>query len=106
MRKRIFATIMAFIICLSLTACDSSALEDGNGVFVKITVDNANILTMSTSAWAAYHYYYLRDTKVVYVGLASGSHSDFISPVISPDVNYYGYDTESEKVIEIQNTDQ
>lgn len=107
MKKKHFVIILlSIILMLTITGCRNQLgaydTEDGNGLFVKITTDNANILTTGTSY---YYYYYLKDTKVVYVGFISstgGGNHDCITPVITENGNYCRYDTEKKQVIEIK----
>lgn len=107
MKKKHFVIILlSIILMLTITGCRNQLgaydTEDGNGLFVKITTDNANILTTGASR---YYYYYLKDTKVVYVGYippAGDGNYNFITPVITENGNYCRYDTEKKQVIEIK----
>ena len=105
-KKNIMVVIL--LMLLLMTGCGNSAskykytTDDGKGLFAIITVDNAGIITTETSC---YHYYYLKDTKVVYVGYLSPSgigQADVITPVITENGNYYRYDIEKKQVVEIE----
>ena len=76
---------------------------DGKGLFVKIEKDYSGTLSTNTSN---YHYYYLKDTGIVYVGFISSSgigysDVDVTTEVVSPNGNYYLYDVEKQEVVEI-----
>ena len=70
---------------------------------VLITEDKSDTLTVNSNDY--HHYYYLRDTGIVYAGLIAPntvkSDSEFISPVISEHGNYYRYDVEKLRVVEV-----
>lgn len=74
-----------------------------NDLFVLITEDKSDTLTVNSNNY--HHYYYLRDTGIVYAGLIAPetvkSDSEFISPVISENGNYYRYDVEKLRVVEV-----
>lgn len=105
-RQNIIVIMLIILLMMSVTGCSDSSnaynTEDGKGLFAKITIDNANILTTDTSF---YNYYYLKDTKIVYAGYISKrglSSSDWLVPVITENGNYCRYDTEKKQVIEIK----
>ena len=94
------------LLLVSVSGCGDTSLqyntEDGKGLFVEIKTDNAGILSTNTDC---YHYYYLKDTKTVYVGYISKygtiANSDCITPVVTGNGNYCIYDTEKKQVVEI-----
>lgn len=103
-KKNIMVVIL--LMLLLMTGCGNSAskymTDDKKELFTFITVDNAGIITTEASC---YHYYYLKDTKVVYVGYLSPSgmgQADVITPVITENGNYYRYDIEKKQVVEIE----
>lgn len=110
MKKRAFRiVILIAMTILCITGCDifsedskdSYSSPEGKGLFAIIDTDNANILTTETDLC---HYYYLKDTGIVYVGhifmLGMGS-SDFATPVITENGNYCRYNVEKKQVEEI-----
>lgn len=102
-KKLPIITMVAFMMVTMLVGCSDNAYNtaDGKGLFAKIEVDYSRTLTTNTSC---YHYYYLKDTGIVYVGWigSSGLNStDTVSPAISPNGNYYLYDAEKQEVVEI-----
>lgn len=102
--RKIVAVLITAMILLMLVGCSSSDsynTAEGKGLFAKIEIDYSKTLTTNTNL---YHYYYLKDTGVVYVGFISSSgygNSDTITPVISPNGNYYLYDVKEQMVVEI-----
>lgn len=96
--------IVAVAMCFLLAGCSNEYAyntAEGKGLFAKIEVDCSRTLTTETSC---YHYYYLKDTGIVYVGWIGSSglaSTDTVSPAISPNGNYYLYDTEKQEVVEI-----
>lgn len=104
MSKKKIATLIVTVMLIMLVGCSSSNsynTAEGKGLFAKIEIDYSKILTTNTNL---YHYYYLKDTGVVYVGFISSSgygNSDTITPVISPNGNYYLYDVKEQMVVEI-----
>ncbi len=87
----------------SSESCASCASVSDNDLFVLITEDKSDTLTVNSNNY--HHYYYLRDTGIVYVGLIAPntvkSDSEFISPAISEHGNYYHYDAEKLRVVEV-----
>lgn len=81
----------------------SCASVSDNDLFVLITEDKSDTLTVNSNNY--HHYYYLRDTGIVYVGLiapnTAKSDNEFISPAISEHGNYYHYDVEKLRVVEV-----
>lgn len=105
-KQNIIIIMLVVLLTTAVTGCGDSSdaynTEDGKGLFAEITTDNADILTTETSC---YHYYYLKDTKIVYVGYIGKSgmgNSDCITPVITENGNYLRYDTEKKQVVEIE----
>lgn len=112
MNKRLILLCSITLLGLAVIGCgnDSAATSDdscvsvnGDGLFVLITEDKSDTLTVNSNNY--HHYYYLRDTGIVYVGCISANTVDkdieFISPVISENGNYYRYDAEKQQVIEV-----
>lgn len=109
MRKKIvllciIVALFSVIAGFTLSAKTSSSVEHtGGDLFVKIKNDNAKILTTSSGN---YHYYYLKDTKIVYVGylgvLTLGSSQDCIAPVVSANGHYYRYNVDDQMVEEVK----
>lgn len=113
MKKRLILLCSITLLSLAIIGCgnDSAATSDdscvsvnGDGLFVLITEDRSNILTVDGNN-DYHHYYYLRDTGIVYVGCISANTVDkdieFIIPVISKKGNYYHYDAKKQQVIEV-----
>lgn len=103
MRKiiTVLITAMMLLMLVGCSSSDSYNTAEGKGLFAKIEIDYSKTLTTNTNL---YHYYYLKDTGVVYVGFISSSeygNSDLITPVISPTGNYYLYDAKEQMVVEI-----
>lgn len=104
MSKKKLATLIVTVMLIMLVGCSSSdsyTTADGKGLFVKIEIDYSKTLTTNTSC---YYYYYLKDTGIVYVGFINSlgnGYTDTVSPVISPNGNYYLYDVEEQMVVEI-----
>lgn len=105
MSKKKLATLIVTVMLIMLVGCSSSDsynTAEGKGLFVEINIDYSKTLTTDTSY---YHYYYLKDTGIVYVGwigsFGFNGSSDTISPVISPNGNYYLYDVKEQMVVEI-----
>lgn len=104
MSKKKLATLIVTVMLIMLVGCSSSDsynTAEGKGLFAKIEIDYSKTLTTNTNL---YHYYYLKDTGIVYVGFISSSgygNSDTITPVISPNGNYYLYDVKEQMVVEI-----
>lgn len=104
MSKKKLAALIVTMMLIMLVGCsdsDSYITAEGKGLFAVIEIDYSKTLTTNTGS---YHYYYLKDTGVVYVGyfnsMGVGS-SDVITPVISPNGNYYRYDVKEQMVVEI-----
>lgn len=104
MQKKSF-TVAILLSMLLLVGCGTSAdiysIELGKGAFMEITVDNAGILTTDADD---YRYYFLKDTKIVYVGYLTGGVGlkDVLTPVITEQGNYCKYDVEKGQVVEIK----
>lgn len=112
MSKKKIATLIVTVMLIMLVGCSSSDsynTAEGKGLFAKIEIDYSKTLTTNTNInnkRIFFHYYYLKDTGVVYVGFISSSgygNSDTITPVISPNGNYYLYDVKEQMVVEIVN---
>lgn len=101
MKKYIIALLSTMLIFL--TSCGNYNTAEGMGLFAKITVDNSKTLTTEPNI---YHYYYLKDTGIIYVGYISQadylSSSEIITPVISENGNYFIYDTKNQEAVEIK----
>lgn len=112
MKKRLILLCSIALLGLAVIGCgndsaatsnDSCVSVDGGGLFVLITEDRSNMLTVDGNS-DYHHYYYLRDTGIVYVGYISEagiSRTESITPVISKKGNYYHYDAEKRQVIEV-----
>lgn len=104
MSKKKLAALIVTVMLIMLVGCSSSDsynTAEGKGLFAKIEIDYSKTLTTNTNL---YHYYYLKDTGVVYVGFISScgyGNSDLITPVISPTGNYYLYDVKEQMVVEL-----
>ena len=101
MSKKKIAILIVTVMLIMLAGCSSSDSTAGKRLFAKIEIDYSKTLTTNTNS---YHYYYLKDTGIVYVGFLNStgfSNSDVITPVISPNGNYYRYDVEEQMVVEI-----
>lgn len=104
MSKKKLAALIVTVMLIMLVGCSSSDsynTAEGKGLFAKIEIDYSKTLTTNTNL---YHYYYLKDTGVVYVGFISSigyGNSDTITQVISPNGNYYLYDVKEQMVVEI-----
>lgn len=104
MSKKKLATLIVTVMLIMLVGCSSSDsynTAEGKGLFAKIEIDYSKTLTTNTNL---YHYYYLKDTGVVYVGFINSTgygNSDTITPAISPTGNYYLYDVKEQMVVEI-----
>lgn len=105
MSKKKIATLIVTVMLIMLVGCSDSDYyntAEGKGLFAIIEIDYSKTLTTNTYL---YHYYYLKDTGVVYVGwidrFGFNKYSDTVSPVISPNGNYYRYDVEEQMVVEI-----
>lgn len=104
MSKKKLAALIVTVMLIMLVGCSSSDsynTAEGKGLFAKIEIDYSKTLTTNTNL---YHYYYLKDTGVVYVGFISSigyGNSDTITPVISPTGNYYLYDVKEQMVVEL-----
>lgn len=101
--------IYCMIIVMLLTGCGVPVAEvdiseqeaTKNYAFTQIEEDNSGTLTMGTQEAL---YYYLNDTKIVYVGFTSASvysGSNNFSPVISENGKYLKYDEEKKEVVEV-----
>lgn len=113
MKKQLILLCSIALLGLTVIGCDdddneansseSCASVSNNDLFVLITEDKSDTLTVNSNNY--HHYYYLRDTGIVYAGLIAPetvkSDSEFISPVISENGNYYRYDVEKLRVVEV-----
>lgn len=112
MKKRLILLCSIALLGLAVIGCgnDSAATPDdscisvnGNGLFVLITEDRSNVLTVDGNS-DYHHYYYLRDTRIVYVGYISEagiSRTESVTPVISENGNYYHYDVKKQQAVEV-----
>lgn len=112
MKKQLILLCSIALLGLTVIGCDddneansseSCASVRDNDLFVLITEDKSNTLTVNSNNY--HHYYYLRDTGIVYAGLIAPntvkSDSEFVSPAISEHGNYYRYDVEKLRVVEV-----
>lgn len=112
MKKQLILLCSIALLGLTVTCCgddneanpsESCASVSDNDLFVLITEDKSDTLTVNSNDY--HHYYYLRDTGIVYVGLiapnTTKSDNEFISPAISEHGNYYHYDAEKLRVVEV-----
>lgn len=112
MKKQLILLCSIALLGLTVISCgddneanssESCASVSDNDLFVLITEDKSDTLTMNSNNY--HHYYYLRDTGIVYVGLiapnTAKSDNEFISPAISEHGNYYHYDVEKLRVVEV-----
>lgn len=112
MKKQLILLCSIALLGLTVIGCgddneanysESCASASDNDLFVLITEDKSDTLTVNSNNY--HHYYYLRDTGIVYVGLiapnTAKSDNEFISPAISEHGNYYHYDVEKLRVVEV-----
>lgn len=112
MKKQLILLCSIALLGLTVISCgddneanssESCASVSDNDLFVFITEDKSDTLTVNSNNY--HHYYYLRDTGIVYVGLiapnTAKSDNEFISPAISEHGNYYHYDVEKLRVVEV-----
>lgn len=112
MKKQLILLCSIALLGLTVISCgddneanssESCASVSDNDLFVLITEDKSDTLTVNSNNY--HHYYYLRDTGIVYVGLiapnTAKSDNEFISPAISEHGNYYHYDVEKLRVVKV-----
>lgn len=104
MKKFVVVLSIVLMICCSFIADYTSSLasrmESDDNLFLLIETDKSNTLNVNSL-----NYWYLKDTGVVYVGsyLSPLTNESWGTQVMSPNGNYYIYNTEKESVEEILN---
>lgn len=85
------------LLTLSLTGCSTDSMSNTD-MFTRIDEDKSGKLSIDGTD---YNYYYLTDTRVVYVGNLTGRNWDVATSAISENGNYFKYNVEKQMVEEI-----